>query len=533
MAHVVAQCLETHTRLVSPQYKLTALYLLDAIAKNVYSPYASVFADHVTGIFIEAYEAVDQPTRVRMEEMMRTWRNSSPTHRELFGLVVQRNIENFVSSAAHMSRGRPSIQQAPVTRITKGQVLTELDVTIAQKQQSMRNRPDEVTNSQLATLQQLYDVVRASDLSQEELSAILAQLRNLVRNPTPPQNTAPMSAYPPLALPDFNPSTRPTQPPQPPSVPTAPISAELRAYLSTILPPRATPVQFQTTTNVPLIPPNLSTVLSSLVKNGVPSLPPGALDALKQIQDAQIAQSEVTALQSYQQAILSIRVKPTSAELSKQPPHLVPFLNNRQAHQCQQCGLRIPREEGGQQKMDDHLDMHFMQNSRSDQSAGRGHSRSWFVGFENWMPECKSVAQNEKERAAVAAQEKESRLKNAYVVIPVGDEAKTVTCPICKEMLNPEFLEEEEEWVYKNAIEINGRIYHSTCHADASSTPNALINRIKQQLEQRSRSNTPDADQKRGSPNQSTLKRKLREDEAEQVKEEEGTPPSKKIALSA
>lgn len=125
--------------------------------------------------------------------------------------------------------------------------------------------------------------------------------------------------------------------------------------------------------------------------------------------------------------------------------------------------------------MDDHLDMHFMQNSRSDQAAGRGHSRSWFVGFEvniiqrlhisytdshlqNWMPECKTIAQHDKERAAAAAQEKETQLKNAYVVIPLGDEAKTVTCPICKEVLNPEFLEEEEEWVYKNAIEVKDRV---------------------------------------------------------------------------
>jgi pre-mRNA cleavage complex 2 protein Pcf11 len=74
------------------------------------------------------------------------------------------------------------------------------------------------------------------------------------------------------------------------------------------------------------------------------------------------------------------------------------------------------------------------------------------------MPECKSKAQNEKERAAAAAQEKEKRLKDAYVVIPLGDEAKTVTCPICKEVLSPEFLEEEEEWVYKNAIDMNGKV---------------------------------------------------------------------------
>jgi pre-mRNA cleavage complex 2 protein Pcf11 len=74
------------------------------------------------------------------------------------------------------------------------------------------------------------------------------------------------------------------------------------------------------------------------------------------------------------------------------------------------------------------------------------------------MPECKSVAQHEKERAAAAAQEKEIRLKNAYVVIPLGDEAKTVVCPICKETLKPEFLEDEEEWVFKNAIEVNNKV---------------------------------------------------------------------------
>lgn len=117
-----------------------------------------------------------------------------------------------------------------------------------------------------------------------------------------------------------------------------------------------------------------------------------------------------------------------------------------------------------------------MQNNRSDQAAGRGHSRSWFVGFEvraylwrcqyrrltslfkNWMPEYKSKAQNEKDRAVAAAQEKETRLRDAYVVIPLGDEAKTTTCPICKEVLSPEFLEEDEEWVFKNAIGVNGKV---------------------------------------------------------------------------
>lgn len=55
--------------------------------------------------------------------------------------------------------------------------------------------------------------------------------------------------------------------------------------------------------------------------------------------------------------------------------------------------------------------------------------------------------------AAVAESAKrEAELRAQYVVIPPGDEAKQVSCPICKETLPSEFLEQDEEWVWRNAI---------------------------------------------------------------------------------
>jgi pre-mRNA cleavage complex 2 protein Pcf11 len=170
------------------------------------------------------------------------------------------------------------------------------------------------------------------------------------------------------------------------------------------------------------------------------------------------------------------------------------------------------------------------------------------------LPECKSKAQNDKERAAAAVQEKETQLKDAFVVIPLGEEAKTATCPICKEVLNPEFNEDEEEWIYKNAVEVNGKvsplleylclnlifliqIFHSTCHADTAALPNVLISRIKNKLESRSRSNTPEADSRRAGSRSPNLKRKSREeDESDSntgFKREDGTPPLKKLAISS
>jgi hypothetical protein len=59
---------------------------------------------------------------------------------------------------------------------------------------------------------------------------------------------------------------------------------------------------------------------------------------------------------------------------------------------------------------------------------------------------------------AVAAAEKEAKLRESFVVVPPGDEAKTVVCPICKEALKSEFLEDDEEWVWKNAKEVKGKV---------------------------------------------------------------------------
>ena len=57
--------------------KLPAFYLLDAISKNVYEPYARQFAGVVAGLFKDTYDVVDQPTRSKMEEMLLTWRTGA------------------------------------------------------------------------------------------------------------------------------------------------------------------------------------------------------------------------------------------------------------------------------------------------------------------------------------------------------------------------------------------------------------------------------------------------------------------------
>ena len=44
----------------------------------------------------------------------------------------------------------------------------------------------------------------------------------------------------------------------------------------------------------------------------------------------------------------------------------------------------------------------------------------------------------------------EAQLRAQFVVVPPGAAAQVISCPICKESLK--FLEEDEEWVWRNAV---------------------------------------------------------------------------------
>lgn len=49
------------------------------------------------------------------------------------------------------------------------------------------------------------------------------------------------------------------------------------------------------------------------------------------------------------------------------------------------------------------------------------------------------------------------------MVVPPGDEAKHIACPICKEVLKSEFQEEDEEWVWLNAVKVEDRVHILLC----------------------------------------------------------------------
>jgi len=264
-------------------------------------------------------------------------------------------------------------------------------------------------------------------------------------------------------------------------------------------------------------------------------------------------------VRTYRKAVLSEKIKLTTTDITRKRPIVASFLYDRLPSQCKQCGVRFGDDASGRKAMDDHLDMHFRQNRKVNQNQGRGHSRSWFVSLEDWLHEGTSDVKGKrrvdgssssslKARTGAEAVQRDAELRAQFVVVPPGDEAKSISCPICKETMTSEFLEDDEEWVWRNAVKRDGRIYHATCHSEAITSAQNLAARLRDGTSGRSRSRTPDirstppkgSGQRTSSSSPSPdkrvmLKRKIDDDQSFDVhpaQETHGTPPMKKLALS-
>jgi pre-mRNA cleavage complex 2 protein Pcf11 len=260
-------------------------------------------------------------------------------------------------------------------------------------------------------------------------------------------------------------------------------------------------------TPIPNPPANVANILSSLLKAGVLSTS-GISATVKSSANENETSTESKetsdeAFEEYRSAILSENVGLNTLDLAKTTPRIIEFLYDRLNSQCKQCGIRFPDTDEGKKTMDDHLDMHFRQNRKANQDIGRGHSRSWFIGIEDWIQDISgdrkgkgradgSGRLNAKDSAAAEDAKREANLHAQYVIVPPGDEAQVVSCPICKETLKSEFLEDDEDWVWKNAIKKDDRIFHATCHAQALSLTSSFAAKLRTEKLNGSRSGTPE-----------------------------------------
>ncbi|CEH13287.1 mRNA cleavage and polyadenylation factor I/II complex, subunit Pcf11 [Ceraceosorus bombacis] len=217
MANVIAQVLDEHISAARPEHRLPALYLLDSISKNVGAPYTTMWSERISALFLETYRIVDQPTKMRMEELLATWRNSGPGKSQLFGPNAQWEVERTlfgnqgppqtnkgnamgsisgyrspmvvqnVGTPQHFSGGNNSpmphvtgaapVPDAMVAEKQRG--LELIDRLLALGTQLQYRNPAAHDQNRMTALRQLKSVLQSSNLTREELGQITAQLEAL------------------------------------------------------------------------------------------------------------------------------------------------------------------------------------------------------------------------------------------------------------------------------------------------------------------------------------------------------------------
>lgn len=80
--------------------------MLDSVVKNVPTPYALYFGPKLYSIFMGAYTKVDNPTRRKMDEMLKTWKEPVPgsiSTKPVFPPEVVKPIENALIAAKNVA----------------------------------------------------------------------------------------------------------------------------------------------------------------------------------------------------------------------------------------------------------------------------------------------------------------------------------------------------------------------------------------------------------------------------------------------
>ncbi|POS69600.1 hypothetical protein DHEL01_v212008 [Diaporthe helianthi] len=101
-AFPIAETLEQHIKKVPPQRKLPAMYVLDSIVKNIGTPYTLFFGKNLYSTFMDSYASVNDSTRRKMEEMLKTWKEPVPgsiDKNPVFPPDVVRPIDNALIKA--------------------------------------------------------------------------------------------------------------------------------------------------------------------------------------------------------------------------------------------------------------------------------------------------------------------------------------------------------------------------------------------------------------------------------------------------
>jgi len=139
------------------------------------------------------------------------------------------------------------------------------------------------------------------------------------------------------------------------------------------------------------------------------------------------------------------------------------------------------------------MDWHFRVNRRITEYEKKGQHRSWLVDKMDWINTRETIDQDHGADASGRPYDpdadggdginKSGSLAGAAMQgrrqdwIPVPDDpvlANSV-CPICQEKFEMRWLDDAQEFVWPDATRVGDRIYHASCHREATKDDVAML----------------------------------------------------------
>ncbi|CAI6330051.1 unnamed protein product [Periconia digitata] len=178
----------------------------------------------------------------------------------------------------------------------------------------------------------------------------------------------------------------------------------------------------------------------------------------------------------------------TTASLKQPRFHLISRLYEAYPNMCSTCGRRFESTPQGKEKKARHMDWHF--KVKDPDAAKRGIHRSWYISEKEWL-EYREMDETSPDQANNGASGSATAVKkqaqDRYVPVPQDPAEAQVPCPICQEKFKNVWLPEGNEFVWMDALQVGGRIYHATCYEEYSkgagiampSTPDSVLGKRK------------------------------------------------------
>lgn len=132
----------------------------------------------------------------------------------------------------------------------------------------------------------------------------------------------------------------------------------------------------------------------------------------------------------------------------------------------------------GKAKKAKHLDFHFGTNQRLADATKRGIHRNWYEDELEWIryrevddsediPDGANGAHNSTAGGPNMTKAKDE-IKAQYIRAPADALLAKAPCPICQDNFQTTWHDEAQEWVWMDAVNVGGRIYHASCRDEVN-----------------------------------------------------------------